>query len=65
DGHDRAPENRRPYQWEFSAWLAGEAMVVHLTHAGDPRQAERMMDCVSATLRAFITDLEPWRGHRK
>jgi non-ribosomal peptide synthase protein (TIGR01720 family) len=64
EGYDRAPDNRRPYQWEFSAWLAGGIISIHLRHAGDPHRAERMMDRVCATLRAFITDLEPSRRYQ-
>ncbi|MBW4718811.1 condensation domain-containing protein [Saccharothrix obliqua] len=51
EGHDRAPDNRRPYRWEFSAWPADGELVLDLAHAGSPEQADRLLERVLGALR--------------
>ncbi|WP_421106421.1 condensation domain-containing protein [Streptomyces sp. NEAU-S77] len=56
---DRAPDNPRPFHWEFSAYTTGDEVRLRLAHAGDGGQAERLLDTACDYLRSLAAVLDP------
>ncbi|MGR3938404.1 hypothetical protein [Streptomyces sp. BRA346] len=56
---DRAPDNPRPFHWEFSAYTKGDEMRLRLAHAGDGGQAERLLNTACDYLRSLAAVLDP------